>query len=242
LSDIPNKFDDTYYDETYYTTSEKYFRRSNGSLDHWGYNNPAGEWGGTLPIVEAWVMMFSPVKMLDAGCGRGTFIAYARDCGIEAEGFDFSEWAVKNPYPRCKPEWTKLHDATHTWPYLNGQFDFVTSLDFFEHFYEEDISFVADEVFRVSSKWVFIQIATVDGVKEKGYKLKKDEPVPVELEAYAVAGHVTVQTESYWIEKLNRPGWKLRPDMVIQFFDSVEPDVVSNWKANSVLVYEKVEG
>lgn len=96
-------------------------------------------------------------------CGRGTFIAYARDIGIEAVGFDFSRYAINNPYTKCKPEWLSLHDARNKWNYPDHCFDLVVALDFFEHLYEEDLACVEKEMFRVAKKWVFILIATTRG-------------------------------------------------------------------------------
>jgi SAM-dependent methyltransferase len=241
MSDIPKEFNEEYYNQSYYATPNgKAYSKSDGSIEHWGYKNPTGEWQGALSIVESWALLFEPKKMLDVGCGRGTFIAYARDFEIEAEGFDFSEWAVTHPYTRCKPEWVRRHDALKPWPYKDNQFDFVIALDFFEHLYEPDIDQVADELFRVSGKWIFLQIATVDGVKEKGYKLVKGEVAPLDVEVYAAAGHVTVQTPKYWTDKFEHYGLKLRPDLTKEFFNFADADAVTNWKTNAILVYEKV--
>jgi len=117
MSDIPREFTAEYYDEEYFagTRGGKRFRRPNGSIAKWSYFNPEGEWLGCKPIVEAWKTIFNPKKALDVGCGRGTFVAYMRDVGIEAYGFDFSKWAIgEGRYKRCKPEWLKLWDATKT--------------------------------------------------------------------------------------------------------------------------------
>lgn len=128
---LPSKFESSYYDKKYFADKKgKAFRRPDGTVEYWGYKNPKGEWLGAKKVAEAWKTMLQPKNILDIGCGRGVFIAYARDVDIEAEGFDFSEWAIKNPYSRCKKEWLKLHDATKPWPYKDNSFDLVTALDF----------------------------------------------------------------------------------------------------------------
>jgi len=166
MSGVPETFDEKYYDRKYFADPEgKEFRRSDGSIEYWGYRSLDGEWEGAGPIARAWKEVFEPLELLDVGAGRGTFVAYARDAGIEAEGFDFSKWAVSDEgrYPRCKADWLRLHDATEPWPYEDESFDLVVALDFFEHIYENELSFVISELFRVAKRYIFLQIATVDG-------------------------------------------------------------------------------
>lgn len=251
---LPNKFTADYYDEKYYANKQgKKFKRINGSTDTFGYRNPEGEWSGCDPIVKAWKFMLKPKNMLDVGCGRGTFVAYARNIGILAEGFDFSEWAINNPYPRCNKKWIKIHDVTKNWPYHDEYFDLVVVLDLMEHVYSDDIDFVIDEMYRVAKKWIFLQIATIgkagsgdslscneSGSKSSGYVLDKDKPIPIELQSYAVAGHVSVMTEDFWLQKFKRDEWITRKDLVERFCTIVPSDVIANWTLNTIIVMEKV--
>jgi hypothetical protein len=248
MSDIPSVFDASWYDEEYFVGSKggKKFKRPNGTVAQWSYYNPEAEWLGCKPIVKAWKQMFNPTNALDAFCGRGTFVAYMRDFGIEAYGFDFSEFAINNPYPRCKREWLKLHDGTKRWPYGDKEFDLVVMLDAYEHLYIDDIPFVIDEMYRVAKEWVFLQIAVagsggLQGEDEKGYILKRGEPVPVELEANAAAGHVTVQPASFWYEKLDRDNVIFRRDLVEYFKALIPREVIRNWIQNLILVVEVLE-
>ena len=247
MSYIPKEFDKEYYDKYYFQTPEgKKYRAANGSIHGWSYANPDGEFLGAGPIAEAWKEVFEPRNLLDVGAGRGTFIAYARDAGIEAEGFDFSEWSVSEEgrYPRCKAEWLRLHDATEPWPYDDRSFDLVITLDFLEHIYEDDLDFVIDEMYRVASKYIFLQIAVsgtggLQGRSEEGYILKKSEPVPIGLEGCAVAGHVTVMPESWWVDRLDHEDWMPRRDAIQHFYSIVDPAIIRNWILNSVIALEK---
>jgi hypothetical protein len=247
LSDIPRVFTSEYYDSKYFADVKgKAFRRANGSTEYWGYRNPQGEFLGARDIARAWKTMFNPRNALDAFCGRGTFVAYMRDFGIEAYGFDFSEFAISNHYPRCKGEWLKLYDGTKRWPYGDKEFDLVVMLDAYEHLYLDDIPFVVNEMYRVARKWIFLQIAIVGGGSgyarhEKGYILKKGEPIPVELEANTVAGHCTVADKGFWEEKLSRDNVIFRRDLVQWFCSLVDPRIISNWLANLILVCEIFE-
>lgn len=252
MSDIPDEFSGEYYNKDYYQTPHgKKFQRTDGSLDGWGYGSPDGECVWFKDVTLAWNKMFQPKNMLDVGCGRGTVVTYARDAGIEAFGFDFSEWAVSDEgrYPRCKKDWVTVHDATKPWPYPDNTFDFLTALDLWEHIYIDDLDFVVSEMFRVANKWIFLQIATVNVVDhlgtfgrkaEPGYILKKGEPVPVEKEGNAVAGHVTVQPENFWLEKFDHEDWMPRPDLVDYFTTLMGSYMNKNWLINTMICLEKI--
>jgi len=247
MSDIPKEFDGSYYNRYYFQTPKgKKYRAADGSIHGWSYESPDGEFIGAMPIAKAWKEVFEPRNLLDVGAGRGTFTAYARDAGIEAEGFDYSEWCVSDEgrYPRCKADWLRLHDATELWPYEDDSFDLVVALDFFEHIYEEDLDFVIGELYRVASKYVFLQIAVsgtggLQGRDEKGYNLRKGEIVPIGLEGCAVAGHVTVRSEAWWSDRLEHEDWMFRRDMVQHFCSITGPDVIRNWLLNSIIALEK---
>lgn len=237
-----DEFKQDYYDCLYFADKKgKKFILPNGTTKYWGYLNPTGDYEGAKPIIESWKQMFQPKNMLDVGAGRGQFVAMARDLDIEAEGFDFSKWAVgdKGRYVRCKRKWLKLHDATKPWPYKSHSFDLVTALDFCEHVYLDDLKFVTEELFRVTKKWIFLQIATVDGIREKGYILKKGEPIPWE-DGRTWAGHVTVQTEGWWCEYLENDDWILRRDMVNWFCTLVHKSIIANWLQNTMIVLERI--
>lgn len=246
MSSIPEKFDESYYDKDYFVTKEgKKFKNTDGSEGAWSYANPEGEWLGCKPIVEAWKDIFGCKNMLDIGCGRGTFIGYARASGIIASGFDFSKWAVANRYSRCDPSWISCKDATEKWDYEGKSFDLVTVLDLLEHLYSDDIDKVINEMYRVSKKWIFLQIATIgggsgSGIHDGGYILSKGEKVPIELESMVIAGHVTVQNKQFWINKLKRNGWKFRDDVILEFIRRVPIEVIANWVKNTIIIMERV--
>ncbi len=255
MSDIPKTFDGRYYDRHYFQTpGGKKYRVADGSLQGWSYSNETGEFFGAASIVKAWKEVFNPSNLLDVGAGRGTFIAYAREeAGIEALGFDFSEWAVGEgrygqigeTLHKCKAEWLRLHDATDPWPYEDDSFDLVVALDFYEHIYEEDLDFVIGELYRVSSKYVFLQIAVsgtggLQGREEKGYFFNKGEKVPEGLEGCAVAGHVTVKSKAWWLDRLEHDDWLIRRDLKEHFVAVSGEAVIRNWLLNSIIVMEKL--
>ena len=247
-SDVPKTFDGEYYDKDYFQTPEgKKYHGSDGKIHGWSYNNETGDWDGAFHITKAWQTVFECQNLLDVGAGRGTFIAYARHHGIEAIGFDYSPWAVEEGrFAECEKEWLIEHDATKIWPYIENRFDLVVALDFYEHIYEEDLIKVIPELFRVSNKYIFLEIATVGsgGLQGKrgteGYVLKKDEPVPEELEGMAVAGHVTVRSEEWWLERLEHDDWIRRRDMENHFIGLCPEGVLANWVQNSIIILARL--
>jgi SAM-dependent methyltransferase len=246
---IPNEFTSDYYDIDYYASEKgKQYRRQDGSTESWGYKNPSGHWEGCGPIIGAWKSIFNPMNLLDVGCGRGQFVAAARRAGIDAYGFDYSRWAIGNKYINCDASWIGCHDATVKWLYGDRSFDLVIVLDLMEHLYNDgDIDKVIDELYRVGRRWIFLQIAGCGEEGFKGYILKRGEKIPVELGGMVVAGHVTVQSRQFWIDKLlrygngnERKGWKLRDDMVVEFTKRIDPAIIDNWIKNIIIVLERI--
>jgi len=243
LVKLVKEFTEDWYDAKYFSDPKgKKFTRPDGSVEYWGYMSTDGDIGGADRIASAWKTMFKPKNMLIIGCGRGAMVAYAREAGIEAFGFDWSKYAVgEGRFSRCKRDWVTVHDATKPWPYPDNSFDSIVALDLFEHIYLENLDFVISEVFRVCRKWCFLEIATVDGKKEKGYILKKGEPIPIAEDARTWAGHVLVTTQDWWEDKFDHEDWVTRRDMVNWFFALLSPQTIPNWLVNTVLVLSKTD-
>ena len=237
------EFNHAWYDYDYFANPRgKTFKMHDGTLQQWGYRNPSGDFLGAKEIAEAWQTMFHPQGLLEFGAGRGTVIAYARDAGIAAEGFDYSAYATSDEgrFHRCRPEWLICHDATTPWPYPDASFDLVVGLDIMEHIYTEDVAAVIREMYRVARKYVFLEIATVDGVKEVGYKLNRGSRIPLDVDGRTWAGHVYVTTEREWMDRLEHDEWWRRRDLENWFISLVPKEVIKNWLLNSVIILSKV--
>jgi len=235
------KFDQEYYNQDYFEadkTGGKEYLRPDGSVEKWGYFHRQ-LWSGWSGIIKPLKLLFRPRKALDVGCGCGSFVREARKERVKAWGVDFSEYAIENALEGAE-RWVSVGDARDI-PYPDDSFDFVLSTDLMEHIYLEDVDQVIDELYRVSSKWVFLQICTPtgdEGFSDGGFILKKGEPIPIELEVYSVAGHVTVMPYEWWEERLQREGWRIRPDLVDKFRRLVEPpDLIAYWR--TIFICEK---
>jgi ubiquinone/menaquinone biosynthesis C-methylase UbiE len=229
-----------YYDQEYFVGGKggKKFVDSSGESRKWSYYNKTGEDFGAEPIMKAIKTVLNPENMLSVGEGRGTFVAYARDAGIDAIGQDFSKWAIEHPYPRAKGLIT-LGDIRDI-QFPDVTFSLIFCSDIMEHVYLEDLPKAISEIQRVSNKWVFYNIGASkpDNTKDDMILQKKKLPSK-DRQVTAVAGHVTVKPESWWREKLTNEQWKLRDDLVATFRDLVPKEALENWRC--VLITERID-
>jgi len=233
-------FTEKYYDKDYFVTpGGKKCILPDGTTKEWSYANPSGDWHGTAPIIKAWKDVFNPKKMLDVGAGRGVFLGYAQEMGVDAIGFDFSDFAVgEGRFFKCEEGTLIKHDVTERFPYLDNSFDFVVCLDLMEHIYEEDVSSVIDELYRVCNKYVFLQISTAEDVN---FSLLKNKEIPDKYREFTLTGHVLIKNKDWWKKKLERNDWKFNQEKVDDFFKAVKPPITSDcaWATNLIAVMEK---
>jgi glycosyltransferase involved in cell wall biosynthesis len=230
-------FGPEYYSEEYFIGQKGglSYITPNGKIAQWSYYNPDGEWLGAKPIMEAIKKILNPRNMLDVGCGRGTFCAYARDVGIDAIGIDFSPWAIEHPYPRARGL-IQLGDVRNI-EFPDQSFDLVFCTDIIEHIYEEDLDKTISEVQRVAKKWIFYNIGSTMNENGEHFVLRKGEVPPVKWQATAVAGHVNVRPCDYWKRKLVNDEWVLRDDLVEKFRELVPKEALANW--NCIIIVSK---
>ena len=214
-----DRFGPEYYDADYYEadlTGGKAYRKPDGTIAHWGYHARA-EWMGWNHIIPVMKRMFKPKRVIDLGSGCGSIIKYLRRFGVEALGADFSRWCVTHPLVGAE-KGVYLADVRHL-PFKDGACDLLTGLDIVEHLYEPDLDIFIEELYRVSNKWIFLNIGGImfpDLYRHvRPVCFKKGEKIPPEYEGLTLAGHVTVQYRDWWLLKLIKDkinqGWSLRP-------------------------------
>ena len=117
-------------------------------------------------------------SLIDVGCGRNNFVQWAREQGIEATGVDIASGKADVICP------------AHSLPFADKQFEYLTSFDMMEHILPQEVDEVLDEFNRVTSKGFLFHIAYRESrVKVFGKQL-----------------HLTVEPESWWIEKIEKFG------------------------------------
>jgi 2-polyprenyl-3-methyl-5-hydroxy-6-metoxy-1,4-benzoquinol methylase len=85
-------------------------------------------------VAEEIVRRLNPRKVLDAGCAKGFLVECLRDRGVEAYGFDVSEYAIGAVRHDIKP-YCWVGSATND---ISKNYDLITCIEVCEHLSESD--------------------------------------------------------------------------------------------------------
>ena len=89
-------------------------------------------------IADRIIEIFNPKTVLDAGCATGYLVEALRDRGVEAYGFDISEYAISKVREDIKP-FCFVHSITEPLPSsLPQKFDLVVTIEVLEHLFPEE--------------------------------------------------------------------------------------------------------
>lgn len=89
-------------------------------------------------IAQNIIEQFNPTTVLDAGCAIGYLVESLREKGVEAYGFDISEYAISNVTEEIKP-YCAVHSITDNLPGTFPQkFDLVITIEVLEHLFPEE--------------------------------------------------------------------------------------------------------
>lgn len=120
------------------------------------WSNPDAEFHQDPTTPQRWAKALSVLKsnempirhVLDLGCGAGRFVALLSEQGFQAEGMDISTAVVEHARKSFPHLLFQEHAAdVAKWPYSDGSFDAIVSLDVFEHLL--DVRTAAIEARRV---------------------------------------------------------------------------------------------
>ena len=131
--------------------------------------------GVFMELAQVLLSFFKPTRVLDAGCAYGFLPKAFRALGIEAEGIDFSEFAVK----KANVDYVKVGDITAL-PYPDHSFDLVVCSEVLEHLNENEVQKSLAELIRVSSRNIFLTIAVH------------------EAERSLDISHINIHSRDYW--------------------------------------------
>lgn len=152
----PYNIDKHFYDQVYYAGGKGGIR--------FGYieSTRGRVWHNLVNIYRALMIKFfiNPKKCLDVGCGIGYLVKWLRYFGVEAYGVEISEHAINLAKPAIRP-YLKYADILKL-PYKNNEFDLVVTYDVLEHLDRPEIRGAIAETIRVSSKFIFHKIYTVE--------------------------------------------------------------------------------
>jgi len=112
----------------------------------------------------------SRMRILDIGCGVGTFAFHACRLGAECVGIDYSPESVKVARELCRRFQKRAQflvaDACHV-PFPDRSFDAVVAADFIEHVTLNDKDTILKEIKRVLKPGGTVVIYTPNGIREK---------------------------------------------------------------------------
>jgi Methyltransferase domain len=104
--------------------------------------------------------------VLDHGCARGYLVKALRKIGINAQGFDISEWAIEN----CDPEVNGLV----TNGLVQASYDHIISKDTIEHCEPIDLMRTADLILKLAQVSILIVVPLTERVGGQ-YVRKEDD-------------------------------------------------------------------
>jgi len=128
-------------------------------------------------------------RVLDVGCGTGILVKQFNHLGFEAQGVDVEAQAVRHS---LAPDHCTLTVSTATLDFPDDHFDLIVSREVLEHIPRDEIDACIAEWDRVGSG----RMVHIVAVTERGASATEDPT------------HVNVQSEHWWIERLQSHGYQ----------------------------------
>lgn len=127
--------------------------------EYWKDATHVSERGQAVLEVATWVAKTCGLgSTLDVGCGTGAMVSQLLALGINATGVDVSAIAVEAANKRHPQRF--VHGSALALPFADGQFETVVSTRCLEHLSSTDVPAALREMYRVSSRYVFLQLET----------------------------------------------------------------------------------
>ena len=217
------------YDDSYYYGARVFSAENKHRI----YHPTRGDWGGWSVICNLIERTMHPQILLDVGCGRGWFVRKMLESGTKAEGVDVSIAAYEDCAPGIKKylKIGRIDDITHR------RYDVVTAFDVMEHIYVDEIADAVQALKAAAGKYIVLNIcAAPDDVSE--YTIKRNQPIPSDLEWLAVSGHVTIRHRSWWKSRLEDDDWKVDEKLIDEWFAD-ELFNFDSWKRHNIIILHR---
>lgn len=137
-----------------------------------------------------WINFFEPKKCLDVGCGCGYAVHSMRYYGVDCDGIDISEYAVKNAYQLAAGH-IEVGSCTELPIETINHYDLILCNDVLEHLSEEDIKKTIINLKAASTKNILVSICFQD---DHNFALDNT--------------HVTARSREWWIDKFADNRWE----------------------------------
>lgn len=109
------------------------------------------------PIVFETIKTLAPRKILELGAGSGRDLEKLNSEEYEVTYTDLSDQAIK-AFKKRNPDIRAAKADARSLPFQDSEFDLVYSLGLLEHFDKNGRKRIIEEMFRVSSKYVLIDV------------------------------------------------------------------------------------
>ena len=183
--------------------------------EYWAKGDHIVESSGDLELTADQIVESCGLgRTLDIGSGEGVLVASLLRRGVDAQGLDVSEVVVSRCNQRISNRF--ILGSVLSLPFADESFQIVVSTDCMEHLAPEDVPTALKEIHRVTSRYVFLKLATTQD-RDADW-------------------HLTVEGRAWWEIKCFEAGFRKHPAYYrINSYESLNQD---NWQI--VIPLEKI--
>lgn len=209
-----------HYDRSYFFADKyggKKYIDSAGQEKEFGYY-AGGLWNFQGILDKLMELLGTPESVLDIGSGCGGWPATLNANYIPSLGLEFSQYAIDHAILGGE-KYLRRWDLEETpWP-VDGQYDWVTAIDLFEHLFADKADQLIAETKRRARRWIVAKICTAQHPREvyaaerAPYREVIDKARRDGFDWLIVSGHVNSQLPEWWLERFEDEDWRQREDL-----------------------------
>jgi len=139
-------------------------------------------------------------RILDIGCGVGTFLSICDNHGMQTFGIDISTYALKEAFLNTKAKLAQVDLIKDRFPFTKNSFNAVTVFDVVEHIGKDDLLF--ENCRRVLKKDGILYLVTPNGIQ------KADNDYT----------HINLKRINYWNSYCKQFGFKILNSYIYKWY------------------------
>lgn len=183
--------------------------------DYWVAADRVGESSSDLECIAAQISRTCGLrKLLDVGSGEGALVSNLLKQGVDAYGMDVSSVVVNRSNQRLRDRFSL--GSILDMPFGNNSFFTVVSTDCLEHLSPQDVAVALREIYRVTSRYSYLQVATTQDRDQRW--------------------HLTVEGREWWENQCFAAGFRKHP----RYYQVNSYDALNNDTWQIAVVLEKI--